>query len=252
MKNIGTSVVVVASVGITGFAIGGESEVIEIPRMSAVVAGPAGSFGTCCSASSYIGGNAGTLELRGCETMGGYCMSERRSPVLSFDLESIPADADIESVRLVGSRTSGAGTSGGQLNLLFTSSSSLSGQLLMINNSPHEQLEIQWAGSGFSHQLDPASFAAPIPHRYLLVSMYSWYDYSTYVRNTDGLEPKLRITLAAPPCPADLNGDGMVDASDLGIFLAYWGPKPFAGDFNEDGVANAADLGILLSMWGDC
>ena len=44
----------------------------------------------------------------------------------------------------------------------------------------------------------------------------------------------------------------MVDASDLGIFLAYWGPKPFAGDFNEDGVANAADLGILLSMWGDC
>ena len=69
------------------------------------------------------------------------------------------------------------------------------------------------------------------------------------------LEPSatLHVSYEPPlPCDADFDGNGTVDASDLGIFLAYWGPKPHAGDFNNDGVANAADLGILLSNWGPC
>ncbi|MCH2162250.1 MAG: hypothetical protein MK085_10300 [Phycisphaerales bacterium] len=251
MKNMKT-VFAALGVVIAGAAFAGDAEVIEIPRSGAAVAGPAGTFGTCCSASSYIAGSNSTLDLRGCETMGGYCMNERRSPVVVFDLESIPEDANIESVRLVGSRTTGAGSSDGRLHLLFTSSSSISGQLMALNNSPHETVDIYWAGSGFSHQLDPAFLADPIPHRYLAISMYTYYDSTTYVRNSGGLEPKLRITLAAPPCPADFTGDGVVDSADLGILLAYWGPKPNNGDINGDGVTDAADLGLLLSMWGDC
>lgn len=46
----------------------------------------------------------------------------------------------------------------------------------------------------------------------------------------------------------DLNGDGCVDAADMGILLGAWGTP--AGDLNGDGTTNAADMGILLGNWG--
>ena len=48
--------------------------------------------------------------------------------------------------------------------------------------------------------------------------------------------------------PGDLNHDGVVDGSDLGMLLAYWGGA--SGDLNGDGTTDGADLGILLSSWG--
>ena len=52
-------------------------------------------------------------------------------------------------------------------------------------------------------------------------------------------------------CPADLNGDGLVDGADLGILLTQWGFDGGA-DFNDDGIVDGADLGLLLTGWGDC
>lgn len=59
---------------------------------------------------------------------------------------------------------------------------------------------------------------------------------------------------AATPCPADLNGDGVVNGADLGVMLAAWGvcPAPCASDLNHDGVVDGADLGVLLAAWGPC
>jgi hypothetical protein len=57
------------------------------------------------------------------------------------------------------------------------------------------------------------------------------------------------------PCPADVNGDGSVDAADLSILLGNWGPwQPTSPDtdFNNDNVTDAADLGVLLGGWGEC
>ena len=54
-------------------------------------------------------------------------------------------------------------------------------------------------------------------------------------------------------CPADLNGDGVIDLADLGILLADFGcpqPGPCAGDVDGDGDTDLADLGILLSVFG--
>jgi alpha-tubulin suppressor-like RCC1 family protein len=49
----------------------------------------------------------------------------------------------------------------------------------------------------------------------------------------------------------DLNLDGAVDGSDLGLMLSLWGtPNPASGDFNGDGAVDGADLGIMLSKWG--
>jgi hypothetical protein len=60
--------------------------------------------------------------------------------------------------------------------------------------------------------------------------------------------------VAAPGyCPADFDGNGMVNAADLAQLLGAWGPNPGnPADFNGDDVVDAADLAQLLGSWGDC
>lgn len=64
--------------------------------------------------------------------------------------------------------------------------------------------------------------------------------------------------IATPPCAADLNGDGVVGAADLGALLGAWGTpgcggaSPCAADLNGDGNVGPADLGALLGAWGPC
>lgn len=52
-------------------------------------------------------------------------------------------------------------------------------------------------------------------------------------------------------CTGDLDGDGSVGGSDLGLLLGAWdlaGP----GDLDGDGIVSGADLGLLLGQWGPC
>jgi thiol-disulfide isomerase/thioredoxin len=49
-------------------------------------------------------------------------------------------------------------------------------------------------------------------------------------------------------CPGDLDGDGDVDQSDLGILLASYDVDD-GGDLNGDGETNQQDLGILLANY---
>jgi hypothetical protein len=58
-------------------------------------------------------------------------------------------------------------------------------------------------------------------------------------------------TTCAPPCPADLDGNRIVNGADLGIVLGNWGNSG-AGDINGDGVVNGADLGAILGAYGPC
>ncbi len=62
------------------------------------------------------------------------------------------------------------------------------------------------------------------------------------------------------PCPADTNGDGAVDAADLGAVLGAWGTDGSGGgggngataDIDGDGTVAASDLALLLGAWGMC
>lgn len=54
-----------------------------------------------------------------------------------------------------------------------------------------------------------------------------------------------------PPCPADLNGDGVVGATDLTLLLGAWGTSG-PGDLSGDGSVGAPDLTLLLGAWGPC
>lgn len=53
-------------------------------------------------------------------------------------------------------------------------------------------------------------------------------------------------------CIPDLNGDGRVDGSDIGLLFAAWGVCPDAdcpADFTGDGLVDSEDLGVLLAAW---
>jgi hypothetical protein len=51
-------------------------------------------------------------------------------------------------------------------------------------------------------------------------------------------------------CLGDLDGNGTVDAADLGAMLSAWGQT--GGDLDADGTTNASDLAALLGNWGPC
>lgn len=56
-----------------------------------------------------------------------------------------------------------------------------------------------------------------------------------------------------PPCPADLNGDNVVDISDLTGLLSNFGiggATPEQGDLDGDGDVDLTDLAMMLSSFG--
>lgn len=48
----------------------------------------------------------------------------------------------------------------------------------------------------------------------------------------------------------DINGDGVVNATDLTAFLAAWGSAQASADFDGNGTVNGVDLARLLANWG--
>jgi hypothetical protein len=57
------------------------------------------------------------------------------------------------------------------------------------------------------------------------------------------------VTVTGSSNPADLDGDGDVDAADLATLLSQWGTAGSA-DISGDGVVGAEDLAMLLGAWG--
>jgi hypothetical protein len=75
----------------------------------------------------------------------------------------------------------------------------------------------------------------------------AWYD--------AGAQYAMRITVGnAAACPADLNGDNVVDVFDLLALLAAWGPcaSGCPADLDGNGAVDVFDLLALLGDWGPC
>src|SRR5258708_27953114 len=72
-------------------------------------------------------------------------------------------------------------------------------------------------------------------------------------KNYDSLSAQLTTLLASqPPCPGDINLDGVVnylDVADWGMFQA---PASSWADVNLDGLTDSADLAIILQNFGSC
>lgn len=54
------------------------------------------------------------------------------------------------------------------------------------------------------------------------------------------------------PCPADLDGDGVVGSGDLAILLGDWNSASSPADLDGSGAVGSGDLAIVLGDWGAC
>jgi len=117
-----------------------------------------------------------------------------------------------------------------------------------------------WGGTGAE---DPRTFEPSLPKDRSFADVLAGADSIVFTTGQPGFvfgltDFDLRIdnvtitTNPATACPADLNGDGLVDASDMGAMLALWGDAENAADLNDDGAVDAQDLGLLLVGWGPC
>ena len=53
-------------------------------------------------------------------------------------------------------------------------------------------------------------------------------------------------------CPADVNGDDVVDVTDILAIISAWGDTGGAADVNGDNIVDVSDLLTLISAWGPC
>ncbi len=65
--------------------------------------------------------------------------------------------------------------------------------------------------------------------------------------NGDGVPDECDVE----PCPGDLDGNGVVSGSDLGILFVQWG-GPGTADLDGNGIVSGSDLGLLFVDWGEC
>lgn len=65
------------------------------------------------------------------------------------------------------------------------------------------------------------------------------------------LRPRLEVVVDLPSidCDADLDGDGRVDAADLGLLIGAFGTTDSVADLDGSGTVDAADLGLLIGAW---
>ena len=99
----------------------------------------------------------------------------------------------------------------------------------------------------------PFFLVAPYSIVYLMVDSvngggiqgYAYFAEGSFI-NFDVEEPG-----CASPCPADLNGDSIVNTSDLLELFAQWGTDGPA-DLDENGTINTSDLLELFANWGPC
>ncbi len=69
-------------------------------------------------------------------------------------------------------------------------------------------------------------------------------------RNSTVNQPQLIVTYNPPPAnPADVNGDGLVNGTDLAIVLGAWATSNPTADVDNDGTVNGIDLALILASW---
>lgn len=80
--------------------------------------------------------------------------------------------------------------------------------------------------------------------------------YYRNLTNNGSITNPSNVIRIPPPCPTDLNGDGITNTTDLTLFLVRFGQTAAPGSFgeiadiNDDGIVNTTDLTLLLVRFG--
>ena len=115
----------------------------------------------------------------------------------------------------------------------------LAGQLISCTDDPPQDLEDECDD-------DPQMSFSTIEYQSVFIRVGSFVGQVT----TEDLVLSIELEPFVSECPADYNGDGVVDGGDLNALLGSWGTP--ARDIDGDGNTDGADLNILLSSWGPC
>jgi len=97
-------------------------------------------------------------------------------------------------------------------------------------------------------------------HLYLGEAIYDlgWPFGEVTVQITEGtINSNLTIYTVENPCYEDVDGNGIVNVSDLLILISNWGncqgcTEEVPGDVNFDDAVNVNDLLLIVSAWGPC
>jgi hypothetical protein len=109
----------------------------------------------------------------------------------------------------------------------------------------------QVMGGWYSHQFMVSDFVTPTDQVQLRF-VASDYDPQALVEAAVD-RFRLNVIECALACPADLNGDGLVNVADMLILFDNWGScSGCPADLNGDGLVNVADMLILFDAWGNC
>ncbi len=110
-------------------------------------------------------------------------------------------------------------------------------------HAPHFLILNMAIGGWFPGITDPNGITADLPATYI-IDWVRIYDNGHTILSGPGTEQ--------PDCPGDIDGNGRIDAADLGLLIAYWNSSNPDADLNDDGIVSAADLGLMVAVWGDC
>lgn len=74
------------------------------------------------------------------------------------------------------------------------------------------------------------------------------YRVEIFARDT-GLEPFTGCPAGSGTCPGDINADGIVNVTDLALFLQLYNNGDFLADVNGDGLINFSDISLFVGLW---
>ncbi|MEC9373933.1 MAG: PQQ-binding-like beta-propeller repeat protein [Planctomycetota bacterium] len=106
-------------------------------------------------------------------------------------------------------------------------------ELPVVPGTEYDYITSAFAGAVFSHD----GTVAYVPVR----NFFEGWLYAVQVVDTEDSES----------LTGDLDGDGVVASSDLGMLLGSWGEAPGSvADLDGDGWVTSVDLALLLGSWG--
>lgn len=229
-------------------------EIIEIEASSSASLNATG----CCT-MSYMGStNPSSISMKNCQSVYMSCVQSKRAAVWLFDLSDLPEDATLVSARFKGERTySDMSGMSGFISLEFNPGSLNSSVCMSLWNGGDWQSWMTWpyggtafsltVTSGISSQFASASSVA--------LMGYASSTYGVTVINSGAQQPVLEVTIDvpdAPTCEGDINGDGVVDGTDVSLILGYWGSANSMYDLDGNSIVDGGDLAMVLGGWGPC
>ena len=233
-------------------AVLAETEVIELQAVQSAAMSSTG----CCTIANASSFGSSQLSTRNCQSVYMSCVSSKRAAMWLFDLSGLPEDAALVTASFVGTRPYNDMTGAGFMSIKGGVRSLNTNVGMEMWNAGDWRSNINWNyGTNFGFGMTSAvngGHLGGVDSIALLV--YGSSTGGITILNSGESAPRLRLVVELPeepPCLGDLNDDGMVDSSDIGIFLAYWGSAPL-GDLDDDGITDSSDLGVLLANWGPC